>query len=84
MAISNPTLLDTKTLQTGDALNSASISPSANALLIIVHCVRASSGSGWTDSVTDSFGANLGDWTSIIVAIMKPPLRWAGAVKDTR
>ena len=69
MAISNPTLLDTKTLQTGDALNSASISPSANALLIIVHCVLASSGSGWTDAVSDSFGANLGDWSSVGVEI---------------
>ena len=69
MAISNPTLLDTKTLQTADKLNSASISPSANALLIIVHCVLASSGSGWTDSVSDSFGANLGDWTSVDVEI---------------
>jgi len=69
MAISNPTLLDTKTLQTADKLNSASISPSANALVIIVHCVLASSGSGWTDSVSDSFGANLGDWTSIGVEI---------------
>ena len=69
MAISNPTLLDTKTLQTAHQLNSASISPSANALLIIVHCVEASSGSGWTDSVSDSFGANLGDWTSVDVEI---------------
>ena len=69
MAISNPTLLDTQTLQTADQLNSASISPSANALLIIVHCVLASSGSGWTDSVSDSFGANLGDWTSVDVEI---------------
>ena len=69
MAISNPTLLDTKTLQTADKLNSASISPSANALLIIVHCVEASFGSGWTDSVSDSFGANLGDWTSVDVEI---------------
>ncbi len=70
MAISNPTLLDTKTLQTADKLNSASISPSANALLIIVHCVLASSfGGGWTDAVSDSFGANLGDWTSIGVEI---------------
>jgi len=69
MAISNPTLLDTQTLQTADQLNSASISPSANALLIIVHCVLASSGSGWTDRVSDSFGANLGDWTSVDVEI---------------
>ena len=69
MAISNPTLLDTKTLQTAHQLNSASISPSANALLIIVHCVLASSGSGWTDAVSDSFGANLGDWTSVGVEI---------------
>jgi hypothetical protein len=69
MAISNPTLLDTQTLQTADQLNSASISPSANALLVIVHTVLASSGSGWTDAVSDSFGANLGDWTSIGVEI---------------
>jgi len=69
MAISNPTLLDTQTLQTGDKLNSASISPSANALLVIVHTVLASSGSGWTDAVSDSFGANLGDWTSVGVEI---------------
>lgn len=69
MAISNPTLLDTKTLQTADQLNSASISPSANALLVIVHTVLASSGSGWTDAVSDSFGANLGDWTSVGVEI---------------
>lgn len=69
MAISTPALLDTKTLLTADALNSASISPSANALLIIVHCVLASTGSGWTDSVSDSFGANLGDWTSVGVEI---------------
>ena len=71
MAISNPTLLDTQTLHgwIADKLNSASISPSANALLVIVHTVLASSGSGWTDSVTDSFGANLGDWTSIGVEI---------------
>ncbi len=69
MAISNPTLLDTQTLQTADQLNSASISPSANALLIIVHCVLASSSSGWTDRVSDSFGANLGDWTSVDVEI---------------
>ena len=69
MAISNPTLLDTQTLRTAIQLNSASISPSANALLVIVHTVLASSGSGWTDSVTDSFGANLGDWTSIGVEI---------------
>ena len=71
MAISNPTLLDTQTLHGWivDKLNSASISPSANALLVIVHTVRAPSGSGWTDSVTDSFGANLGDWTSIGVEI---------------
>ena len=69
MAISNPTLLDTQTLQTGFQLNSASISPSANALLVIVHTVLAAKGSGWTDSVTDSFGANLGDWTSIGVEI---------------
>ena len=69
MAISNPTLLDTKTLRTSSALNSASISPSANALLIIVHCVLASSGSGWTDAVSDSFGANLGDWSSVGVEI---------------
>ena len=69
MAISNPTLLDTQTLQTQFQLNSASISPSANALLVIVHTVLASKGSGWTDSVTDSFGANLGDWTSIGVEI---------------
>ena len=69
MAISNPTLLDTQTLRTADQLNSASISPSANALLIIVHCVLASSGSGWTDRVSDSFGANLGDWTSVDVEI---------------
>ena len=69
MAISNPTLLDTQTLQKASALNSASISPSANALLIIVHCVLASSGSGWTDAVSDSFGANLGDWSSVGVEI---------------
>ena len=69
MAISNPTLLDTQTLQKADQLNSASISPSANALLIIVHCVLASSSSGWTDRVSDSFGANLGDWTSVDVEI---------------
>ena len=69
MAITTPTLLDTETLQTGDALNSASISPSANALLIIVHCVLASSGSGWTDAVSDSFGSNLGDWSSVGVEI---------------
>ncbi len=67
MAISNPTLLDTQTLETADKLNSASISPSANALLVIVHTVLA--GSGWTDAVSDSFGANLGDWTSIGVEI---------------
>ena len=69
MAISNPTLLDTQTLRTGSQLNSASISPSANALLVIVHTVLASSGSGWTDAVSDSFGANLGDWTSVGVEI---------------
>ena len=69
MAISNPTLLDSKPLQNASALNSASISPSANALLIIVHCVLASSGSGWTDAVSDSFGANLGDWSSVGVEI---------------
>jgi len=69
MAISNPTLLDTQTLQTGAQLNSASISPSANALLVIVHTVLAFSGSGWTDAVSDSFGANLGDWTSVGVEI---------------
>ncbi len=79
MAISNPTLLDTQTLQTADQLNSASISPSANALLVIVHTVLLSShgqtessaalGSGWTDAVSDSFGANLGDWTSVGVEI---------------
>jgi len=69
MAISNPTLLDTQTLRTGYQLNSATISPTANALLIIVHCVLAPSGSGWTDAVSDSFGANLGDWTSIGVEI---------------
>ncbi len=68
MAISNPTLLDTQTLETEDKLNSASISPSANALLVIVHTVLDSSGSG-TDAVSDSFGANLGDWTSIGVKI---------------
>jgi len=69
MAISNPTLLDTQTLLTAGQLNSASISPSANALLVIVHTVLASSGSGWTDAVSDSFGANLGDWTSVGVEI---------------
>ena len=69
MAISNPTLLDTKTLRTANQLNSASISPSANALLVIVHTVLAVSGSGWTDAVSDSFGANLGDWTSVGVEI---------------
>ena len=69
MAISNPTLLDTQTLLTSGQLNSASISPSANALLVIVHTVLASSGSGWTDAVSDSFGANLGDWTSVGVEI---------------
>ena len=47
MAISNPTLLDTQTLRTAIQLNSASISPSANALLVIVHTVLASKGSGW-------------------------------------
>ena len=79
MAISNPTLLDTQTLRTDGQLNSASISPSADALLVIVHTVLLSShgqtessaalGSGWTDAVSDSFGANLGDWTSVGVEI---------------
>lgn len=63
MAISTPSVLDTQvSTSTVASLTSASIAPSANALLIVVASIRRQATIPHIDSVTDTF-SDVGAWT---------------------